>query len=249
MPNKIVFEDCFKRSKKSASSAKSQPEQGKNLRNPSPNRAKNLRNLRNLRDLSQPEQGKNLWNSVKSVGPKNSKEENLRNPSPSRASRKEDSEKSPPIFKPPEEVPSPEDRLTKSLCRIEPNEMHIPPYFQEILLPHTLMRKPTILSKVPTKVTPIKNLRQQQLPSLPINRRNHPLLRHPQHLLHHIHHRPRKLPQSQKLQLPLHHIQSSRRRTGSKRRESNSSRSTSTIRSHIPTHPQAVPARKIWRDL
>ena len=68
---------------------------------------------------------------MKSVGQKNSKEENLRHlrnqrdlSSPSRASRKEDSKRLPPVFKSPEEVPCPEDRLTKSLSRIEPNEMH-----------------------------------------------------------------------------------------------------------------------------
>ena len=68
---------------------------------------------------SQNRAGSNLWESVKSVGLINSKEENLRhlrNPrdlsSPSRASRKEDSKRLPPVFKSPEEMPSPEDRLT-----------------------------------------------------------------------------------------------------------------------------------------
>lgn len=54
---------------------------------------------------------------MKSVGLTNSKEENLRHlrdqaPAQIRASRKEDSERLPPVFKSPEEVPSPEDRLT-----------------------------------------------------------------------------------------------------------------------------------------
>ena len=62
---------------------------------------------------------------------------------------------------PPEEVPSTEQRFTKRLGRIISNEVHIPPYFQEMLLPQTLMRKPSILGKVPTEVTTIQNLCQQ----------------------------------------------------------------------------------------
>ena len=49
-------------------------------------------------------------------------------------------------------MPSTEQWFTKRFCRIISNEVHIPPYLQEILLPHTLMRKPSILRKVPTEV-------------------------------------------------------------------------------------------------
>lgn len=68
--------------------------------------------------------------------------------------------------------------------------MHIPPYLQEILLPHTLMRKPTILGKVLAEVTTIQNLCQQQPPTLLIHRQNHLILRQSKHLMKHTHHRP-----------------------------------------------------------
>ena len=42
--------------------------------------------------------------------------------------------------------------------------MHIPPYFQEILLPHTLMRKPTILEKCLPKLPPSRISANSNLP-------------------------------------------------------------------------------------
>ena len=141
---------------------------------------------------------------------------------------------------PPEKVPSSEDRLAQCLCRIISHKMHISPYFQEILLPHTLMRKPSILRKVPTEVTTIQDLCQQQLSSLFIHRHYHLLLRQSKHLLQNIHHRPCKLPQSQIYKFSLHHIQSSRGR------RSNSSSRTTRI---IFLYSKAVPSRTIWRDL
>ena len=60
---------------------------------------------------SQNRAGSNLWESVKSVGTRK---------------RKEDSERLPPVFKSPEEMPCPEDRLTQSLSRKIPHESHIP---------------------------------------------------------------------------------------------------------------------------
>ena len=106
-------------------------------------------------------------------------------------------------------MPSTEQWFTKRFCRIISNEVHIPPYLQEILLPHTLMRKPTIIREVPTEVTTIQNLYQQQLPSLLIHRQNHLHIRHAEHLLHDIHDTLGKLSQSQLLQFLLHHINSS----------------------------------------
>ena len=84
--------------------------------------------------------------------------------------------------------------------------MHIPPYLQEILLHHSLLCKMPILSEVPTEVTAIHYLGQQQLPSLLIHRSNHLLLLLSQYLMQHIHHRPRKLPQSKMLQFSLQSI-------------------------------------------
>ena len=78
------------------------------------------------------------------------------------------------VLHPPEEVPSTEQWFTKRFSRKISNEVHISPYFQEILLPHTLMRKPSILRKMPTEVTTIQNLCQQQPPTLLIPRRSHP---------------------------------------------------------------------------
>ena len=120
--------------------------------------------------------------------------------------------------------------------------MHIPPYLQEILLPHTLMRKPTILREMPTEVTTIQNLCQQQPPTLLIHWHYHLILRQSKHLLQNIHHRPCKLPQFQIYKFSLHHIQSSRGR------RSNSSRRTRS-RTRILNSIQAVPSRTIWRDL
>ena len=91
-------------------------------------------------------------------------------------------------------MPSSEDWLTQSLGRIKSYEMHISPNLQEILLPHTLMRKPSILRKVPTEVTTIQNLCQQQLPSLFIHRSYHLILRQSKHLMKHKHYRPCELP-------------------------------------------------------
>ena len=54
--------------------------------------------------------------------------------------------------------------------------MHIPPYLQEVLLPHALMRKPTILGKMLSEVAAIQYLCQQQLSSLFIHRSYHLLL-------------------------------------------------------------------------
>lgn len=68
--------------------------------------------------------------------------------------------------------------------------MHISPNLQEILLPHTLMRKPSILRKVPTEVTTIQNLCQQQPPTLLIRWHYHLILRQSKHLMKHTHHRP-----------------------------------------------------------
>ena len=132
--------------------------------------------------------------------------------------------------------------------------MHISPNLQEILFPHTLMRKPSILRKVPTEVTTIQNLCQQQLPTLLIHWHNHLILRQSKHLLQHIHHRPSKLPQSQILQFSLHHIQSRRgRRISSRSRTDRSNRRTRSRRTgnrtRIPTNTPAVPSRTIWRDL
>ena len=102
---------------------------------------------------------------MKSVGLINSKEENLRhlrNPrdlsSPSRASRKEDSKRLPPVFKSPEEVPCPEDRLTQSLSRIISHEVHVPPNLQEIFLSHSLLCEMPILGEMPSEVATIQNL-------------------------------------------------------------------------------------------
>ena len=148
------------------------------------------------------------------------------------------------VLHPPEEVPCSEDRLAQRLCRIISHKVHISPYLQEILLPHTLMSKPTILGKMLSEVATIQYLSQQQLSSLFIHRSNHLLLRQSQHLLQNIHHRPCKLPQSQILQFSLHHIQSSR---GS--RISSGSRTDRSIRSYIPKSIPAVPSRTIWRDL
>ena len=122
--------------------------------------------------------------------------------------------------------------------------MHISPNLQEILLPHTLMRKPSILRKVPTEVTTIQNLCQQQPPTLLIHWHNQLILRQSKHLLQNIHHRPCELPQSQILQFSLHHIQSSR-----SRRICSESRTDRSIRSYIPNSIPAVPSRTIWRDL
>ena len=122
--------------------------------------------------------------------------------------------------------------------------MHISPYFQEILLPHTLMRKPTILREMPTEVTTIQNLCQQQPPSLLIHRHNHFILRQSKHLMKHKHYRPCELPQSKIFQFSLHHIQSSRGR-----RICSESRTDRSIRSYIPNSIPAVPSRTIWRDL
>ena len=83
------------------------------------------------------------------------------------------------VLHPPEEVPSTEQWFTKRFSRIISNEVHIPPYLQEILLPHTLMRKPSILCKVPTEVTTIQNLCQQQPPTLLINWHYHLIRKHP----------------------------------------------------------------------
>ena len=109
------------------------------------------------------------------------------------------------ILYPPEKVPCSEDWLTQSLCRIISNEVHISPYLQEILLPHTLMRKSTILREMPTEVTTIQDLCQQQPPTLLIHWHNHLILRQSKHLLQNIHHRPCKLPQSKIFQFSLHH--------------------------------------------
>ena len=141
-------------------------------------------------------------------------------------------------------MPSTEQWFTKRLCRIISYEMHIPPYLQEILLPHTLMRKPSILRKVPTEVTTIQNLCQQQPPTLLIHWHYHLILRQSKHLMKHKHHRPCKLPQSQILQFSLHHIQCSRGR-----RISSRSRTDRSIRSYIPCSIQAVPSRTTWRGL
>ena len=72
--------------------------------------------------------------------------------------------------------------------------MHIPPYLQEILLPHTLMRKPAIFGEVTSEVATIQYLCQQQRSSLFIHRSYHLLLSQSKHLMKHKHHRPRKLP-------------------------------------------------------
>lgn len=87
-------------------------------------------------------------------------------------------------------MPSSEDWLTQSLGRIKSYEMHISPNLQEILLPHTLMRKPSIPRKVPTEVTTIQNLCQQQPPTLLIHWHYHLILRQSKHLLQNIHHHP-----------------------------------------------------------
>ena len=145
-------------------------------------------------------------------------------------------------------MPSTEQRFTKRLCRIISYEVHISPYLQEILLPHTLMRKPSILRKVPTEVTTIQNLCQQQPPTLLIHWYNHLILSQSKHLMQHIHHCPCKLPQSQIFKFSLHHIQSSRgRRICSESRTDRSNRSRS--RTRILNSIQAVPSRTIWRDL
>ena len=95
------------------------------------------------------------------------------NSSPNRASRKEDSERLSPVFKSPEEMPCPEDRLTQSLSRIISHEVHIPPYLQEILLSHSLLCKMPVLGEVPSEVATIQYLCQQQLSSLLIHRSYH----------------------------------------------------------------------------
>ena len=73
----------------------------------------------------------------------------------------------------PKEVPRSEDRLTQSLGRIIPHEVHIPPYLQEILLRHPLLREVPILGKVLPEVTTVENLAQQQPPPLLVHRSNH----------------------------------------------------------------------------
>ena len=87
--------------------------------------------------------------------------------------RKEDSERLPPVFKSPEEMPCPEDRLTQSLSRIISHEVHISPYLQEILLSHSLLCEMPILGEVPYEVATIQYLCQQQLSSLFIHRSYH----------------------------------------------------------------------------
>ena len=131
------------------------------------------------------------------------------------------------VLHPPEEVPSTEQWFTKRFSRIISSEVHIPPYLQEILLPHTLMRKPSILCKVPTEVTTIQNLCQQQPPTLLIYWHYHLILSQSKHLMKHKHYRPCELPQSQILQFSLYHIQSSRgRRICSESRTDRSNRRT-----------------------
>lgn len=83
-------------------------------------------------------------------------------------------------------MPSSEDWLTQSLGRIKSYEMHISPNLQKILLPHTLMRKPSIPRKVPTEVTTIQNLCQQQSPTLLIHWHYHLILRQSKLLLQNI---------------------------------------------------------------
>ena len=80
--------------------------------------------------------------------------------------RKEDSERLSPVFKSPEEMPCPEDRLTQSLSRIISHEVHVPPNLQEIFLSHSLLCEMPILGKVPSEVATIQYLCQQQLSSL-----------------------------------------------------------------------------------
>ncbi len=151
-------------------------------------------------------------------------------------------------------MPSSEDWLTQSLGRIKSYEMHISPNLQKILLPHTLMRKPAIFGEVTSKVAALKNLCQQQPPTLLIHWHNHLILSQSKHLMQHIHHCPCELPQSQILQFSLHHIQSRRgRRISSRSRTDRSNRRTRSRRTgnrtRIPTNTPAVPSRTIWRDL
>ena len=72
--------------------------------------------------------------------------------------RKEDSERLSPVFKPPKEVPCPEDWLTQSLSRIISHEVHVPPNLQEIFLSHSLLCEMSILSEMPSEVATIQNL-------------------------------------------------------------------------------------------
>ena len=72
--------------------------------------------------------------------------------------RKEDSERLPPVFKPPEEVPSSKDRLTQSLSRIISHEVHISPYLQEVFLCHSLLCEMPILGEVLSEVATIQYL-------------------------------------------------------------------------------------------
>ena len=72
--------------------------------------------------------------------------------------RKEDSERLSPVFKSPEEMPCPEDRLTQSLSRIISHEVHVPPNLQEILLCHSLLCEMSILGEMLSEVATIQNL-------------------------------------------------------------------------------------------
>ena len=125
--------------------------------------------------------------------------------------RKEDSERLPPVFKSPEEVPCPEDRLTHSLSRKIPHESYIPIHPLEIM-PQLWFPKPIpfiMLSEVPG----FQYLVQHKLTILLIRRNDKPRGRHAEHLLHDIHDSPSKLPQSQLLQFLLHHTQAVPSRT------------------------------------
>ena len=77
------------------------------------------------------------------------------------------------VFKSPEEMPCPEDRLTQSLSRKISHEVHISPYLQEVFLCHSLLREMSVLGEVPSEVTTIQYLCQQQLSSLFIHRNYH----------------------------------------------------------------------------
>lgn len=118
--------------------------------------------------------------------------------------RKEESERLPSVFKPPEEMPSSEYWLTQSLGRIKPHQTQIPAQSLHVMSEGTMSEPISFI--ILSEVAATQHFRQQQLSPPLIHQCNHLLLRQSQSLMQYIHHGSCKLPQSKMLQFFLQGI-------------------------------------------
>ena len=106
-------------------------------------------------------------------------------------------------------MPEPEHRLAQSLGGVEPQQAGIAVQAQEVMAQSPVLEplvvkavtSPSMSLVIMSEVAAMQDVVEQHPSALAVHRRNHLVLRQPQHPVQNIHHGAGKRPQSEMLQL------------------------------------------------